>query len=93
MSTYQYGVWPDGLLITKLTYESTPPTVFTGTHVGNSLHVLKHTYEGSNYNTYNVTYNASYCTGAESYVLAYGATYAATYHRNTMCNVRSLEWI
>lgn len=93
MSTYQYGVWQDGLLPTIRTYQVGFGIVFTGTHVGNNLHLLKHTYSGSLYNSADVTYNATYCNGAATYAATYGATYAATYYRSTLCNVRSLEWI
>lgn len=89
----QYGVWQDGLLLTDFTYQANFADVFSGTHVGNSLHVAHHTYSGSQYGTYDVTYNATYCNGAETYIATYGATYAAVYYRSVLCNVRSLEWI
>lgn len=87
------GVWQDGLTLTTETYEPSFGDVFTGTHVGNALHVLKHIYSDGLYGTYNATYNATYCNGAETYTTTYGATYAAVYYRSVLCNVRNLEWI
>lgn len=91
MTSYLYGVWQGGLCLTYIGYEQTD--LVLGTHIGNYPHVVMAQWNETDYIFADMTYDISYCNSAVSYINTYGATYAATYYRDTLCNVRSLEWV